>query len=422
MKSFKILSLLALSTLLVGCGASGRGNAPTPTPEEPTWSDAINAEMNKYIGEVLPFVQLDDETIQYGYNDTYSLFYIYDDNETNSLDGYDQKLINAGFVYTETDYYGETYVSYDKTNDVGFVSVDFGWAEATSSEPAGNYINVTVPEWIDEETLIASGYEKSNGWPTQIVADTLEGTGITISPVNANGEWYVATDTYVDDDDGSSYDCAYLVTEGDFFEEIYDDLSGHGLAFDEDWGCFYDASQVTDAEIYPSLIRGYTVINVYGQTIEPEPVDVTNETTNEDGSITIAFTFGGSFSNGQTFDEHTFESESAELTVSKGTANNPPAYYDNGQTLRFYAGSTITITSVTDYEIRDVELTIGPSNNKAWTNEDSLYDVTAGTLSATESETTVTTVEADTLTITLGVGKSGGNIAFSAITVTVIAK
>ena len=405
------LSLLA-PMMITGCTKGKKG---------PIWSEEIDAEMEKYIGEVLPFVELDKETLQYGYDESYSMFYLYDDNEANLVEDYGTKLEAAGFEYTEEDFYGVTYTSYDKDNDVGHISVTFGWAEATESEPAGNYINVSIPEFIDEEVLLANGYEKQQGWPAQLVADTLDGSGITMSPVNEDGEWYVASQLYVDEDDGSSYYCAYLASAGDYTAPISDCLTQQGLTWDADYGCFYDATSTTNAEIYPSLIRGYTILNIYGQTIEPETPDVNSETVNDDGSIDVTFTFGGSFTDGQTFESHTFESTSANLVVSKGTANNAPAYYDNGSTLRFYAGSTLAVSAATGYTISSVELTVGPSNSKKWTNAADLYGLTSGTAAATDTTTTITSVNASSLTITLGVGKTSGNIAFSSVVVKVIA-
>ena len=146
--ALKLVSLALVLPLMAGCGGKNKKE------EGPIWSAEIDAEMIKYVGEVLPFVDLDKETLQCGYDESYSMFYLYDDNETNLVEGYETKLEAAGFKYTETEYVDITVSSYDKENDIGYISVTFGWTEAEEDTPAGNYINVTVPAYVDEEALI----------------------------------------------------------------------------------------------------------------------------------------------------------------------------------------------------------------------------------------------------------------------------
>ena len=408
--ALKLISLAVLAPMMTAC--------PKPQKETKNWNQDVQDAMVLYAGEVLPFAELDEGTLEFGYDADYLIFYLYDDNEVNVLENYSEALVAAGFEEVSNEVSGETYITYDKLNEVGAISVSFGFDEGDEDVAPGNYINVQVPEYLDEDLLDEYGYDKQTGWPEALVGETLGDSGITMAPVNATGEWWVADDLYVDEEDGSSYMCAYLITKGDYFDAIYDDLTGKGLDYYEPQGCFYDPTYGTDAEIYVSIVRDFTIINIYGPTLTPE---ITNETVNEDGSIDVSFTFSGNFTNGQSFESYTFESTSANLTVAKAGASNNPAYYDNGATLRFYAGSTLTIAAAEGLKINSVELTIGPSNSKAWTNAANLYSATSGTISATTDNTSIASVNANSLTITLGVGKTSGNIAFSQIVVNVVA-
>ena len=408
--ALKLISLAVLVPMMTAC--------PNSSKRKIVWSQEIDDAMLLYCGEVLPFAELDKETLDYGYDDNYSVFYLEDSSETSVLENYAELLTVAGFEETENqDFYGDTYLTYDKTNEIGAISVEFYFYEGDDEYHQGNYIYVGVPEYVTEDLLAEWGYEKQQGWPEALVGETLEGSGVTIAPVNANGEWWVASELAHSDEYGDWY-CAYLATKGDFTEEMDAALTAAGCEYDDYWGGYCDPTETSDYFITVAKVREFTIVNIEGPTLEPE---ITNETTNPDGSIDVSFTFSGNFTNGQSFESYTFESTSASLTVAKAGASNNPAYYDNGETLRFYAGSTLTISSAEGLKINSVELTIGPSNSKAWTNAANLYSATSGTISATTNNTSIASVNANSLTITLGVGKTSGNIAFSQIVVNVVA-
>lgn len=412
--ALKFVGLALIVPLMTAC--------PKGKKDESNWSKEVQDAMVTYIGEVLPYVELNEETLTYGYDDSWGgfglyQFLIYDDNETNVLEGYGDKLVAAGFEYTESEYEGEVYISYDKTNEVGFVSVDYKYEEATEETAAGNTISVSIPQYIDEEILLNQGYEKQTGFPTAVVEQTLEGSGITMNAVNPDGEWFVASNLYVDEENGSSYYCAYLVTKGDYFDAVAEDFAGQDLTYDEEYGCYYDASLATDVELYVSVVRGYTTFDLFGQTISPE---VTSEEEQSDGSIDVSFTFAGTLNDGETFDNAGFESTSARVDFSKGgNGSNAPKYYDNGQTIRCYAKNTITISAASGLKINSVTLEVGSLK----TLKPSDIGVSSGTVSATGTSApatvTISGVNASTLTITVGPSASSGNIGFSSIKVNV---
>ena len=425
----KILPLALTAALMVTGCRNNKKPEPQPQPEppapEPTWSEEVAAAMELYCGEVLPYAEFNEESISYEYDDSLGglglfQFIISDGNETNVLEGYDEKLVAAGFEYTEFEYQGTTYISYDKTNEVGFISVDFKYKEATEAAAAGNEITVAIPQYIDEEVLLAQGYEKQTGFPTELVEETLEGSGITMEEINPDGEWFVASTIYVDPEDGSSYYCAYLVTEGDYFDDVAEDFEGQGLVYDDEYGCFIDPTQTTDAELYVSVVRNYTMFDLFGQTIEPEKPDVASEEQNEDGSIDVSYTFANALSDGTSYSNEVIESTSANLTISKGNnSNNAPTFYSNNNTLRCYYKNTLTINAASGLKINSVTIEVGSVKNL---NANDIT-VSSGTVSATStsapSTVTISGVNAASLTINIAPSATKGNIGISSIKVNV---
>ena len=416
--ALKLLSLALIVPLMTACPKKKDDPLPPPPPAA-VWSEEIDEAMLYYCGEVLPFAELDLETLTYGYDEEYSEFYLEDVNEENVLENYAEALVAEGFVETTNETILGSYISYDKKNEIGKISVTFGFAEATDDYEAGNLIYVTVPQFIDEEILLAQGYEKQTGFPAELVEETLEGSGITMDAINPQGEWFVASTIYVDEEDGSSYYCAYLVTEGDYFDDVAEDFEGQGLVYDDGYGCFYDPTQTTDAEFYVSFVRNYTMFDLFGQTIEPELPDISEESENLDGSITVTYTFANALVDGTSYEE-TFESESCNLTVGKGgNANNAPTYYTSGSSLRCYYKNTLVLEAAQGYEIQSVNLTVGFVKNLTIND----VSASAGTVSASGNvpgaTVAVSGVNAGSLTITVGANASKGNVGFSAIEVVV---
>ena len=389
---------------------------PKPQKETKNWNQDVQDAMVLYAGEVLPFAELNEETLEFGYDADYLMFYLYDDNEVNVLENYSEALVAAGFEEVSNEVSGETYITYDKLNEVGAISVSFGFDEGDEDVAPGNYINVQVPEYIDEDLLDEYGYDKQTGWPEALVGETLGDSGIVMAPVNATGEWWVADDLYVDEEDGSSYMCAYLATKGDYFDAIYDDLTEKGLDYYEPYGCFYDPTYGTDAEIYVSIVRDFTIINIYGPTLTPA---VASEEEQQDGSINVSFTFSGALTN-QTSYTDPFESTSATLTPGAGANdNNSPTYYDSGSALRCYYKNTITITAAEGLKINSVTIEVASVKNLSA----DAFAATAGSITASGTAAPATVaindVNANTITITVGPNASKGNIGIGSITVNV---
>ena len=410
----KILPLALTAALMVTGCRNNKKPDPTPEPPAPIWSEEIDEAMVLYCGEVLPFAELNKETLTYGYNDSTAIFYVYDDNEVKLLENYAELLVSAGFEETENeDILGDTYISYDKTNEVGDISVTFGFDEGDDETLPGNFINVAVPEYVTEDLLAEWGYEKQQGWPAQLVADTLEGSGITVPAVNEDGEWWTASELSHDDEYGDWY-CAYLATKGDFVEEMDAALLSAGCAFDDYFGGYGDATGVSDFFITVAKVRDFTIVNVEGPTLAPT---VASEEEQADGSIDVKFTFADALENQTPYDG--FESTSASVAFDKGGNNNAPTFYSNNNTLRFYAKNTITVTAAEGLTINNVVIEVGSLK----TLTPASISVSSGTVSASAtsapSTVTISGVNASTLTITVGPNATGGNIGMSSIKVNV---
>ena len=433
-KSLKILALLLTGAMLTGCSLFSKkdngssSNKPDDNEgQQGAWSTEIQAEMNKYIGEVLPYVQLNEDTIYHGYDDTYgslgAFYYVIgDENENNVLEGYGDSLVAAGYVY-DSDEYGEYY---DKDINGFTVSVSFDYYDAETDSNPGNEITVFVPQYVDEEYLLAAGYEKVQGWPTELVTKVMQGANKTLTGVNTSGEWFVAEDIYEDTDEGCWYRCLYLATKGDYVNAFGQICSNLGYGYDEDYGCYCNtSSSASDEEIYVYEATGYTLIDIFGPSFSGSaPVegggDVGGDETNPDGTVTATFTFTNNLTDQQSCDGLAFSTTHATLTPSKGNnQNNAPTYYDNGNTLRFYYKNSFTITATDTFAIVSVEITI--STLKTLTGAASDLVPSKGSVSVNGTSTpivaTISGVNSSSLTVNVAPEATKGNLGISKIEV-----
>ena len=239
-KTMKLFSLIAATMLIAGCNGKGGNNNNTSGNDGPNWAQDIQDEMMDLFGDVLPYAALDEESLTHEYDDSlealgFGMYYLYDNNETNVLDGYDDLLVQAGYEYAPyVDDSGSSTDYWDKTTAKGNVSVTFGWYEASDTDPAGNSIYVSWEILYTEESLIADGYQKVTGWPAETVAATV-GSGVpTVAPVNANGDWFVGTDLWTSDDGSTKCDALYLATFGDFVSDFDTGMTANNWLYDED--------------------------------------------------------------------------------------------------------------------------------------------------------------------------------------------
>lgn len=424
-KTMKLFSLIAATMLIAGCNGKGGNNNNTSGNDGPNWAQDIQDEMMDLFGDVLPYAALDEESLTHEYDDSledfgFGMYYLYDNNETNVLDGYDDLLVQAGYEYAPyVDDSGSSTDYWDKTTAKGNVSVTFGWYEASDTDPAGNSIYVSWEILYTEESLIADGYQKVTGWPAETVAATVGGGVPTVAPVNANGDWFVGTDLWTSDDGSTECDALYLATFGDFVSDFNTGMTANNWLYDEDYECYYVNSSTV--EIYAYLGGGCTLFEIYG----PERAhsgggsggDVAGETANADGTIDVTFTFAGNLDNQTPYDG--FTSTSANVALNKGSGSTAPTFYSNNDTLRCYAKNTIVISAASGLTINSVTLEVG-SLKTLKAND---VSASSGTLSSTGTSApatlTISGVNANTLTITVGPNASSGNLGFSSIKVNV---
>lgn len=278
MKNTLKLLCLSLTTLLVaGCsnttnqGGQSGSNSPSSGEAVGQWTEEMQEIMTECLGIVLPYIQFDEASLQAGYSDYYEssgygLYYIYDESEVDLTNGYGDKLVAVGFTLVPDPDYGDYYTL---TTDVGDLTVNYGWDAAEGDTPAGNYINAFCPIYADpytEQDMLDMKYTKQQGWPTELVATTLEGSGYTLEGVNLNGTWFV--DSKMVEDDGTTYLAAYLATKGDYLDAMDEKSLAAGLKFDTTWGCY--VGTLSDIEIDVYMTRGYTFIDVFGPSLGDE--------------------------------------------------------------------------------------------------------------------------------------------------------
>lgn len=281
MKKQLLVLLTAAAMIMTGCnssdtpadgnsseGSNGSNNSSQIVGEG--WGEEIKAEMMQYLGEVLPFVQLDENTLEYGYFELfgYGVYSITDESPTDLLQGYGDKLVAAGYE-KETEDDEDYYVK-------GDLEVMYGWSEAEDDYPAGNAITVYFPPYqepITEEYLIEEGYSKVLGWPTQVVTDTIEGSGITLPSIKDEDEWFVATQ--VGSNDYGTYNCAFLATHSLVAEEYAQKLAAIGITYDEEYEAYYDEEFAIEIDM--SENNGFTLIDIYGPYLDDTPEIVAND-------------------------------------------------------------------------------------------------------------------------------------------------
>ena len=142
-----IVSTALVALLAVGCN-KGSGKAKSP------WGEFLASAMKEAFGEVLPFVQFNDETtlFQFLSNKGSGRFTILDDNEADIFDGYGNKLVKKGFTEAED----EEGIYYTKESEEGFYTdVSFAWYPATEEYEAGNELDAYYG-YEEEEDFIAA--------------------------------------------------------------------------------------------------------------------------------------------------------------------------------------------------------------------------------------------------------------------------
>ncbi len=406
--ALKLLSLAIVLPLMAGCNNNKKQTGPI-------WNNEIDAEMIQYLGEVLPFVQLNEETMYHGYSSDYEadygvgVYFIGDDNENNVVADYGTKLEEAGWTLGED----ENGVYYSKEVNEFELICSFDWYEASEQYEAGNEISVQCPIYVEpvtEEALIAAGYEKVTGWPAEDVLEVLT-DAYNISPISANAEWFV-TDIQLIETMLGNYYGIYLAIHSDVTEEANTSLLADGYYFDSEYQAYYSSDDETSVVV--GLNNGFTLLEVYGPFLAPE---VASEEEQQDGSIDVKFTFADALENQTPYDG--FESTSASIVLDKGGNNNAPTFYSNNNTLRFYAKNTITVTAAEGLTINSVVIEVGSLK----TLTPASISVSSGTVSASgtaaPATVTISGVNANTLTITVGPNATGGNIGMSSIKVNV---
>ena len=412
--ALKLISLAVLMPMMTACPNSGKKETG------PIWNNEIDAEMIQYLGEVLPFVQLNEETMYHSYSSDYEadygigVYFIGDDNENNVVADYGAKLEEAGWTFTDDEEGGY----YSKEVNEFELICTFDWYEASETYEAGNEISVQCPIYVapvTEESLIAAGYEKVTGWPAEDVLEVLT-DAYNISPISQSAEWFTSGVQLIEGLFGDYYGI-FLAIHSDVTEEANTAILGSGYYYDDEYQAYYSTDD--EAMVAVGLDNGFTLFEIYGPYLQPEQGEVASETEKQDGSIDVAFTFAGNLLDGTSYEE-TYESTSASLTTAKGSnQNNAPTYYDSGSSLRFYYKNTLTITAASGLTINSVTIQVGFVKNLSA----DAFAATSGSITATGTAApatiTISGVNAASLTITVGPNASKGNIGIASVTVNV---
>lgn len=210
MKSFKILSLLALSTLLVGCTAHKGNEAPTPEPEP---LDPLDQAISEFLSDTnltVPSLKSFNMEFEVAYYYSYGSYFIYAEcaDAAGTLEDEYSALITTDtnwVVYNDDDYtvaeYGHMYADdFDNANvelDVdsanGYFSIYlFRW---DGEHGQLDVSNVDTSWYVDYVNFY--GYEVSNTFPSEDIEQIM---GLNVIGPNADEFCYGFADEYTDDE------------------------------------------------------------------------------------------------------------------------------------------------------------------------------------------------------------------------------
>ena len=297
------------------------------------WNIEVQTEMLSMMGEVLPFADLNEETMYHTYYDYYEslgigMYIIGDDNDYNVLSDYGDKLIAAGFEYApgESSYYGAG--DYVKVTDEGVeLAVSFGYFEASATYNAGNEIVVYMPPYVapyDEDYFLENGFTKNAGWPEEVIEKAfLEDNWF--GPVAEDADWFVRAEEIEGSgaNIGKTRTAGWLATEGDVSEEFADALLDAGFIWEDYWEDYeLPNDENTYCEIY--FQGGYTLVKFVGTWMQgDEPVELPSLTEINDKIV------------------EWFAASDIEITAPEYESSNADAYYQmSGSTIYVYGSNT----------------------------------------------------------------------------------
>ena len=251
------------------------------------WDAELAELMETHIGETIPYVQLNEESLEYYYYEDdygYPIVAIFDESDVNLLVDYDDILLEAGYKleeYYDADYYGYEIYFYSKGN----VLIQYDYYPGDEEYAAGNEIYVTVLE-LEEEPEPGDSY--SDPWPTALIESYFNGVSVPSVPNVTN---YLVTD-YMDFVGLLAIECAasdgieesYMAAlEAEGFTVQYDSSYEQYSATEAtnsvqvDFYCYEGAFTVILSEpvvALPSEWPEDLISSYYGVSI-PQPLDAT---------------------------------------------------------------------------------------------------------------------------------------------------
>ena len=210
----------------------------------------------------------------------------------------------------------------------------------------------------------------------------------------------------------------FLAIHSDVTEEANTAILGSGYYWDDDYQAYYSSDDETMIGV--GTDNGFTLIDIYGPYLVPEEGEVASETENNDGTITVTYSFAGVLVDQTDCSGRTFESESCNLTASAGAnTNNGPKYYENGTALRFYYKNTLTLQAASGFEIVSATVYVGSVKNLTINDISASAGSVAASGTVPNATVAVSGVNASSLTLTVGPNASKGNVGITSIEVVV---
>lgn len=221
--------------------SSSSSSSSSSIVETKAWDEELIELMETHIGEVIPYIQLDEESLAYTYYEDdygYPIVAIYDESNVNLLTGYKDILVDSGYELYE--HYDEEVYGYEiNFYSKGNVILQYDFYPGDAEYPAGNEIYISLLELPD-----APGDEYPDAWPADLISAYFNGVSVPSVPGVTN---YIVSD-YMEYIGFIAIECP--LEEG--MEENYIaalEAAGFTVAYDEELGQHYAVESTNSVQV-----------------------------------------------------------------------------------------------------------------------------------------------------------------------------
>ena len=351
--------------------------------------------------------------------------------EADALDDYALRLqnnqysVNVSSMYFWGYLFPIGYQATDKDHKVSVELVEGQYPDTpdTQEEPDYFYFNINLFE-IDYETTLTS----DTGWnsATKSAFNQYQDNLINYVPFVTLSEHYEVEDYSepLEEGEEEDYYCEFAIYDYncDYILDDYGTLltTSYGYSYDSDWDVYTKTIDDTHTvEIALGFNFGNMII-ITGYGFLPAASEPAITQQQEGDFFATLYSFQGLKDKADLSGDWALEDGQCNLNLDKGSGSTVPTYYANGDSVRVYANSVMTISAKDGYAIDSVSVMLSSTTTSvAGAKDGSQLTVTGGTkaLSADNLQITITEV---TGPITVTLPGTSGHLRVEAVSVVTI--